>query len=221
MIHNKMKNKKNKVPLIQRSYNFEVRAEQDEKGKAIITGRPIVYDRKTDLGYFAEIIEKGALDETDLSDVRFLVNHDTSKIPLARSRAGSSISTMSLKLDEKGLAIQVELDTENNAEARALYSAVQRGDISGMSFMFGVSEEEWEELDTDYPTRHIKSISVVVEVSAVTFPAYEATEINARDKTALENARALVETERQKREKSVETDLELEKLKAEILFKER
>lgn len=216
-----MKNKKNKVPLIQRSYNFEVRAEQDEKGKAIITGRPIVYDRKTDLGYFAEIIEKGALDETDLSDVRFLVNHDTSKIPLARSRAGSSISTMSLKLDEKGLAIQVELDTENNAEARALYSAVQRGDISGMSFMFGVSEEEWEELDTDYPTRHIKSISVVVEVSAVTFPAYEATEINARDKTALENARALVETERQKREKSVETDLELEKLKAEILFKER
>lgn len=216
-----MKNKKNKVPLIQRSYSFEVRAEQDEKGKAIITGRPIVYDSKTDLGYFAEIIEKGALDEADLSDVRFLVNHDTSKIPLARSRAGSSISTMSLKLDEKGLAIQVELDTENNAEAKALYSAVQRGDISGMSFMFGVSDEEWEELDTDYPIRHIKSISVVVEVSAVTFPAYEATEINARDKTALENARALVETERQKREKSVETDLELEKLKAEILFKER
>lgn len=207
--------------LFRRNYAFEVRAENDEKHGTIITGRPIVYESKTDLGYFAEIIHKGALDHSDLKDVRFLVNHDTSKIPLARSRRNNENSTMQLSVDDDGLAIRVDLDIENNSEARALYSAVQRGDISGMSFMFGVDGEEWEDLESEYPTRHIKSISTVVEVSAVTFPAYEATEINARDKSALENARQLVETERRNREQSVDTDLALEKLKAEFLYKVR
>lgn len=206
---------KNK-PLEQRSYNFEVRAEETEAGN-IITGRPIVYNSRTDLGWFDEIIEPGALNNTDLTDVRFLVNHDTSKIPLARSRRNNGNSTMQLTTDNDGLGIRVTLDTENNSEARALYSAVQRGDISGMSFMFGIRDEEWEDLDSDHPTRHIKDISTVVEVSAVTFPAYESTEINARSKEALENARSAVDTARQQREQSVDTDLELLKEKTKIL----
>lgn len=202
--------------LEQRSYSFEVRAEETEAGN-IITGRPIVYNSRTDLGWFDEIIEPGALNNTDLTDVRFLVNHDTSKIPLARSRRNSGNSTMQLTTDNDGLGIRVTLDTENNSEARALYSAVQRGDISGMSFMFGIRDEEWENLDSDHPTRHIKDISTVVEVSAVTFPAYESTEINARSKEALENARSAVDTARQQREQSVDTDLELLKEKTKIL----
>lgn len=206
---------KNK-PLEQRSYNFEVRAEETEAGN-IITGRPIVYNSRTDLGWFDEIIEPGALNNTDLTDVRFLVNHDTSKIPLARSRRNNGNSTMQLTTDNDGLGIRVTLDIENNSEARALYSAVQRGDISGMSFMFGIRDEEWEDLDSDHPTRHIKDISTVVEVSAVTFPAYESTEINARSKEALENARSAVDTARQQREQSVDTDLELLKEKTKIL----
>ena len=207
----------NKNPLERRQYHFEIRAEETENG-SIITGRPIVYNSKTDLGYCAEIIERGALSNTDLTDVRFLVNHDISKIPLARSRKNTKNSTMQLSVDDDGMSIRVVLDTENNSEARALYSAVQRGDISGMSFMFGIDKERWEDLDSDYPTRHVESISTVVEVSAVTFPAYEATEINARGKEALENARQAVETARQKREKSVETDKELELLKAKYLY---
>lgn len=207
---------KNK-PLEQRSYNFEVRAEESEAGN-IITGRPIVYNSRTDLGWFDEIIEPGALNNTDLTDVRFLVNHDTSKIPLARSRRNNGNSTMQLTTDNDGLGIRVLLDTENNAEARSLYSAVQRGDISGMSFMFGIRDEEWENLDSDHPTRHIKDISTVVEVSAVTFPAYESTEINARSKEALENARSAVDTARQQSAASVDTDdLELLKEKAKLL----
>lgn len=202
--------------LEQRSYSFEVRAEETEAGN-IITGRPIVYNSRTDLGWFDEIIEPGALNNTDLTDVRFLVNHDTSKIPLARSRRNNGNSTMQLTTDNDGLEIRVTLDTENNSEARALYSAVQRGDISGMSFMFGIRDEEWENLDSDHPTRHIKDISTVVEVSAVTFPAYESTEINARSKEALDNARSAVDTARQQREQSVDTDLELLKEKAKIL----
>lgn len=204
-------------PLEQRSYLFEIRAEETDTGN-IVTGRPIVYNSRTDLGWFDEIIEPGALNKTDLTDVRFLVNHDTSKIPLARSRRNNGNSTMQLTVDNDGMGIRVTLDTENNNEARALYSAVQRGDISGMSFMFGTRNEEWENLDSDHPTRHIKDISTVVEVSAVTFPAYESTEINARCKGALDNARSAVETARQQREPSVDTDeLELLKEKAKIL----
>lgn len=198
--------------LERRSYNFEVRAEETEAGN-IITGRPIVYNSRTDLGWFDEIIEPGALNNTDLTDVRFLVNHDVSKIPLARSRKNTSNSTMQLTTDNEGLGIRVTLDTENNSEAKALYSAVQRGDISGMSFMFSIRDEEWENLDSDHPTHHVKDISTVVEVSAVTFPAYESTEINARCKGALDNARSAVETARQQSGISVETDSELELLK--------
>lgn len=202
--------------LEQRSYSFEVRAEETEAGN-IITGRPIVYNSRTDLGWFDEIIEPGALNNTDLTDVRFLVNHDTSKIPLARSRRNNGNSTMQLTTDNDGLGIRVTLDTENNSEARALYSAVQRGDISGMSFMFGIRDEEWEDLDSDHPIRHIKDISTVVEVSAVTFPAYESTEINARSKEALENARSAVDTVRQQSGQSLDSDLELLKEKTKIL----
>ena len=203
-----------KKELERRSYIFEVRAEEDEEKGNILTGRPIVYESKTDIGgMFAEIIERGALEKTDLTDVRFLVNHDVSKIPLTRSRRNNENSTMQLTVDEDGMGIRVTLDTENNSEARNLYSAVKRGDISGMSFMFGVRNEEWENLSSEYPTRHIKDISTVVEVSAVTFPAYDATSINARSKEALENARALVETKRQDQAESLENDLILAKAK--------
>lgn len=206
-----------KSPLECRQYSFEVRAEKTPAGN-IITGRPIVYRQKTDLGEFAEIIEPGALDSTNLKDVRFLVNHNLSMIPLARSRKNAKNSTMQMSVDDCGMLIRVMLDIENNSDARSLYSAVVRGDISGMSFMFGIAKERWEGLDTDYPTRHIEKISTVVEVSAVTLPAYESTEINARDKAMLENARSAVDAARQSQLKAVNAALELEKMKASYLY---
>lgn len=184
-----------KKEYVKRNYTFEVRAEESETG-AIIIGTPIVYNSRTNLGYFEEIIEQGALNNCDLTDVRFLVNHDTSMIPLARSRRNNGNSTMQLTVDERGLSIRVSLDIENNADARSLYSAVQRGDISGMSFMLSIDGEEWENLDSDLPLRRIKSISCVLEVSAVTFPAYDATSIDARDKTALDNAKIALDSAR-------------------------
>lgn len=202
--------------LERRSYNFEIRAEDTDDEK-IITGRPIVYNSKTDIGYFDEIIESGALNGTNLNDVRFLVNHDRSMIPLARSRRNNGNSTMKLSVDMQGMNIDfIKLDTENNTTARALYSAVERGDITGMSFMFSIDDEEWENLESDHPTRHIKKIGSVVEISAVTFPAYEATEIYARNKEALDNARSALENARQLNAKSVDTDKELELLKEKI-----
>jgi len=197
---------------VTRAYNFEIRAENNEKNGDHIVGRPIVYNSKTDLGWFDEIIEAGALDKANLKDVRFLVNHDTSMIPLARSRNNNENSTMQLEVDKDGMGIRVNLDTENNTEARNLYSAIKRGDITGMSFMFTIDDEEWENLESDHPTRHIRKIGTVFEVSAVTFPAYESTEISARDKEALESAKLVLESAKRSLESDKNT-LELEKAK--------
>ena len=213
-----------KKDLERRSYNFEIRAENKDDDIKIITGRPIVYNSRTDIGFFDEIIESGALDFADLTDVRFLVNHDRMMIPLARSRRNNGNSTMKLTPDMRGLNIDfIKLDTENNSTSRALYSAVERGDITGMSFLFSIDDEEWENLESDHPTRHIKKIGSVVEISAVTFPAYEATEIYARDcKAALENARSTLENVRQQNAPALDSvkELELLKEKTKILMKE-
>lgn len=204
-----------KKELERRSYNFEIRAEDRNEGEKIITGRPIVYNSRTDMGYFDEIIENGALDFANLTDVRFLVNHDRMMIPLARSRRNNGNSTMKLTPDMRGLNIDfIKLDTENNSTSRALYSAVERGDITGMSFLFSIDDEEWENLESDHPTRHIKKIGSVVEISAVTFPAYEATEIYARDcKAALDSARSVLDNARQQNAPALDSVNELELLK--------
>lgn len=202
--------------FVRRSFSFDVRAEENGSGERILTGRPIVYNSRTDLGYYDEIIESGALNETDLRDVRFLVNHDTKMIPLARSRRNNGNSTMKLTPDFEGLNIDfVKLDVENNSTARALFSAVKRGDLSGMSFMFSIDKEQWDDLESDHPTRRILKIGSVVEISACTFPAYDSTEINARSKEELDSARSVLEKARQRRDKSVDTD-ELTLLKEKI-----
>lgn len=196
-----------------RAFNFEVRAEQDEEHGRYLAGRPIVFDEATDLGWYTEIIDRGALTETDLRDVRFLVNHNTDMIPLARSRNNNANSTMQMSVDDSGMLIRVDLDTEANADARSLYSAVERGDISGMSFMFSADRDEWLDIDTDHPTRRILSISKVFEVSAVTWPAYEATSISARGLSdALESARASLESA-----KAEQREIERRKQKIRIL----
>lgn len=182
-----------------RAFNFELRAEDDEQRGKVITGRPIVYGSRTNLGDIDEIIDEGALDATDLKDVRLLVNHNTDMLPLARSRNNTENSTMQLTVDPEGMTIRANLDTENNADAKSLYSAVSRGDVSGMSFMFTVDKDSWEDVNTDHPVRHVRSISRVFEVSAVTWPAYSATSIQARGLAdALESAKASLESERRR-----------------------
>jgi len=181
-----------------RAFTFDVKAQNDEEHGNFLEGTPIVYDSWTDLGWYDEMIDRGALAETDLRDVRFLINHNTDMIPLARSRNNNENSTMQLSVDDEvGMKIRVNLDTENNADARALYSAVERGDITGMSFMFTVDSDRWENEDSEHPQRHILSIRKVFEVSAVTFPAYEATSIQARGLAeALDSAKASLDSVR-------------------------
>lgn len=180
---------------IERRFDVELRTMRDEDNGNYIVGVPIVFDRQTDLGYYTEVIDRHALDNTDMKDVRFLVNHNTDMIPLARSRNNNANSTMQMWVEEDGMHIRVNLDVERNSEAKSLYSAVDRGDVSGMSFMFSVDEDSWEGLDTEMPKRTITSVGKIFEVSAVTFPAYEQTSIQAADLSeALENAKDVLES---------------------------
>lgn len=195
-----------------RAFNFELRAEQNE-GRGRIEGRAIVFGIQTDIGWYDEIIDKSALDDTDLRDVRMLVNHNTDMIPLARSRNNNENSTMQLSVDDEGMVIRADLDIENNSDAKNLYSAVSRGDISGMSFMMIVDGDKWADLDSDHPTRTITSIKKVLEVSAVTWPAYEATSIEARGLAgALESAKASLESA-----KAEQREVERKKMRLRIL----
>ena len=185
-----------------RAFNFEVRAEQNDEHGHFLAGTPIVFNSRTDLGWYDEIIAGGALDEADLKDVRFLINHNTDMIPLARSRNNNENSTMQLEVTADGMNIRVDLDTENNAEAKSLYSAVERGDLDGMSFMFTVDRDAWDDPDAEHPTRTIEKLGKVFEVSAVTFPAYEATTISARGLSdALESAKTSLESVKAERKR--------------------
>ena len=180
-----------------RAFEFEVRAEENEQHGTFITGTPIVFEQETDLGWCSEKIARYALDGTDLKDVRFLIGHDTTMVPLARSRNNNENSTMQMTVTERGMEIRVDLDTEGNPRAKELYSAVKRGDISGMSFMFSVDKDSWEDVDSDYPRRTVEHIRRVLEVSAVAFPAYPGTDIQAASEGAtLDSARASLESAR-------------------------
>ena len=199
-----------------RSFDFELRALKNEENGSYLEGVPIVFERETDLGYYTEVISRHALDKCDLKDVRFLINHNTDMTPLARSRNNNKNSTMQMEVKDDGMHIRVNLDTENNSEAKNLYSAVKREDVSGMSFMFCVRGDKWDGIGTDKPKRTITDISRIYEVSAVTFPAYEETSINARSSMALDRAKKELESARAKEEAARE-----EKRKALLTIEER
>lgn len=161
----------------------EVRATEptaDGKDALIIVGTPIVFEQPTQindlLGSYTEVIKRGALDEADLTDSRLLVNHDMTRIPLARTP-----KTMQFNITDKGLEMRAELpDTE---EAKTAYTAVKRGDLTGMSFAFTVPDGG-DSFDAQTNTRTITKIDKVYEVSLVNFPAYPTASAEARSTRA-------------------------------------
>lgn len=205
--------------LVSRSF-AEYRAENSDDGAAHIIGVPIVFEQKTDIGgWYEETIARGAISEDVLRDVAFFYNHNLNTKPLARTRTGK----LKLTIENDGVHMDAEVNRERS-DSNDLYLAIRDGDIDGMSFMFRVEADEWTDLDTDYPKRRITKIGYVQEVSAVNYPAYEGTSINARadaaldrDRQALDNARAKAGLDR-RNAKSDEDALELEKLKAKYLY---
>ena len=162
-----------------RSFLGNVEARSEEDGSIKLSGMPIVFNQTTDIGgYFQETIEPDAIEEKTLRDVCLLVNHNFDGIPLARSRNNTENSNLRLRIQDEGITMEADMDPKN-PKAVELNSAVERGDISGMSFAFIVDGEKWENLDSDYPLRRVTHISQIFEVSAVNWPAYSGTEIQS------------------------------------------
>jgi len=146
--------------------NYEVRAGEPLK----LEGVAIVFNQPAKIGGVTEVISPDALRGVDLSGVVLLTNHDGEGIPLARSP-----KTLTLTVTERGLEMSAVLpDTE---QARAVYEAVKRGDLSEMSFAFDITESAFDEAAQ---TRTITAIGKIYEISIVNFAAYKQTSIQAR-----------------------------------------
>ena len=148
----------------------------DEAAEKIISGYFIVFNSETELyeGCFEEIAPE-SFDNVDLSDVRALIDHETSKV-LGRTKPG----TLTLSVDAKGVYGEIKVN-ENDTEAMNLYSRVQRGDVDQCSFGFSILDEAMETRDDGSYKFTIKAIELF-EVSVVTFPAYADTAVEARSK---------------------------------------
>ena len=173
----------------------ELRALDNEE-KMIVEGYAVVFDSVTDLGWSKEVIDRNAFNGCDMSDVCMKYNHSDELLIMARTRNNS----LQLIIDERGLKVSAELiDTTQN---RDIYKMIQAELLTKMSFAFIVSEEE---IDYETNTRRILRIDKLFDVSVVDVPAYESTEIYARNKE---------EYEKEKQKYEARKKLELEKKKA-------
>lgn len=160
--------------LVNRQSRFKTRADE-ETGKRYISGYFAVFgDLYEILPGMTEEVDPHAFDEALDDDIRCLADHD-SRIVLGRNIAG----TLTLKIDDKGLWGEVEINP-NDTEAMNVYARVQRGDVNQCSFAFDVieQEEQWSSNTIHWILKKVK----LYEVSVVTFPAYEGTEVDARRK---------------------------------------
>lgn len=148
----------------------EIRA--DDNGIRV-SGHAAVFNEETDIGgMFRERIAPGAFEAAIAQDdVVFLINHDG--LPLARTRSG----TLTLSEDERGLYMDTVLDPED-PDVRSIVGKMQRGDLDKMSFAFIPQREEWDDTG-DIPVRTIQQAQLF-DVSIVTTPAYEGTDIGLR-----------------------------------------
>lgn len=159
-----------------------IRAEvrSGENGGILVEGYAAVFGQEANIGgWFREVIAPGAFSEAiGRDDVVFLINHDG--LPLARTRSG----TLTLSQDDHGLKMSAELDPED-PDVRSIIGKMKRGDLDKMSFAFLPEVQEWDETD-EPPLRTVKKARLF-DVSIVTTPAYDGTEIGLR---SLEQHRA-------------------------------
>ena len=159
---------------------IEVR--ESDSDDMTLEGYAAVYNSETDLGHFREVIRPGAFDDVLDNDVRALINHDPNLI-LGRTTNG----TLELSVDERGLKYKVKLGDQQYA--KDFYESVKRGDISQSSFAFTIDKQSWNEERT---VRSVDKVRQLLDVSPVTYPAYAAATVQARDQQ-LENDEAVAE----------------------------
>ncbi|AYL02672.1 HK97 family phage prohead protease [Bacillus subtilis subsp. subtilis] len=159
---------------IRTSQEGALKAHSDDDGPKVISGYALKFGtRSHNLGGFIEMIDKRALDQTDMSDVQALIDHDPSKI-LGRTSA----ETLKLEVDDIGLRFDVTLP--NTQYASDLYENLRVGNISNCSFGFMLGKDGdsfTRDQETGLPLRSLRNISKLTDVSVVTYPAYEDTDV--------------------------------------------
>ena len=145
---------------------------QAENGTTLY-GYAALFDSPSEPMPFIEYVKRGAFSKTlnDGADVRLLIDHEG--VPLARTKSG----TMRLMEDERGLAVEADLDPMNPDAARVI-SAMKRGDLSQMSFAFRTIQDNFSD---DRMVRELREVQLY-DVSVVTFPAYEQTVAEIRSR---------------------------------------
>ena len=160
----------------ERRLTMEIRSLDIEDEQMIVEGYALKFDSPTvlyeiDGVEYSEVIERGALDNADLTDVPFKYNHSDHVMIMARTRS----KTLRLVPDDQGLFIQANL--AKTTAGKDLYELIKRGDIDKMSFAFTVGEDAY---DKKTRTRKIRGIKKLWDVAAVETPAYDTTSISAR-----------------------------------------
>ncbi|MEY9198683.1 HK97 family phage prohead protease [Sinorhizobium fredii] len=178
-------------------HGVETRADDE---KRTLVGYAAVFNSDTSIGdWWVERIAPGAFAETIKGDIRALVDHDMGRV-IGRTKSGT------LRLAEDSNGLRVEIDVPNTTDGNDLWTLVERGDISGMSFGFRVTKQEWDETG-DMPVRTIQAVELF-EVSAVAFPAYDDTSIGKR---SLEAARAEAEESKTAEQRKAENKVAAER----------
>lgn len=156
---------------IRRGVPVEIREGQD--GEIRVAGYAAVFNEETNIGgMFTEVIMRGAFTNAiGRDDVVFLINHEG--LPLARTRSG----TLTLVEDERGLYMEAMLD-QTDPDVRSIVPKMKRGDLDKMSFAFRPVRQIWDD-NSKMPKRMIQEAQLF-DVSIVTTPAYDGTEIALR-----------------------------------------
>jgi HK97 family phage prohead protease len=159
-----------------RFFQSEIRAEGEGDGSQApqLNGYAAVFDQLSVLlyGMFREKIDRGAFAASLTDDVRALWNHDANLV-LGRTKAGT------LRLAEDAHGLRVEIDPPDTQAGRDALESIRRGDVDQMSFMFDVLEDTWDQDGDGQLIRTLRKVKLY-EVSPVTFPAYQGTEVSAR-----------------------------------------
>lgn len=192
-----------------RNYNLDVRALEESRS---VEGYALVFNSLSeDLGGFREQIDSNALDGVlERSDVMALLNHDSSRGILARSRYGEG--SLTLTVDEKGLRYNFE--APHSALGDEVLEYLKRGDINQSSFAFTVSSDSWEKQNDGSYLRTITGFDRLYDVSPVFTPAYAATSVKCArfqavlDAEAEENKRKLEELEKEEQLKKEQEEQE-------------
>ena len=172
--------------------NIELR-DASEESEHLIEGYALKFDTWSEnLGGFKETITRKALDKTDFSDVRALFNHNADHV-LARSSAG----TLHLDVDDIGLKFRFQVP--ETTYGKDLLENIRNGNVSQCSFGFQIAKDgdaiEYDNEDKIYK-RSLNDIERIVDISAVTYPAYKDTEVGP----ALRSIDAINELEQRQRE---------------------